>query len=153
MAQEICGAWSERRQLRPAVDASKKMSMQGPGLAFVIMRKEFGAIGGDIHVRGAFRFARLAGKAKIERLLHMLISPGIADYLALQQLEKHVGAPASAVLLLHRDHVTGTHRAGMRFPAFSQAYAAHRCLGKGTAVIREVEMSFWSLRIVIRSQA
>src|SRR4029077_2972278 len=123
-----------------------KMGVPRPRSALVIMRKEFGPIGGDIHVGGAFRFTRLAGKAKIQRLLYVFVLPAVADHLALQQLKKHVSAPASAVLLLHCHHVTGAHRADMRLPAFSEPHATQGGFGKGTAVIREVKMGFRTLR-------
>ena len=47
------------------------------------MSEEFGAIGGDIHVGWAFRFTRLAGKAKIQRFFDVFILPGVADHFAL----------------------------------------------------------------------
>src|SRR5713226_8552440 len=102
MAHKICGARSERGQLRPAVDAPEKMGMQRPRFALVIMRKEFGAISGDIHVGGAFRFTRLAGKAKIERLFYVFIFPGNPNPLPLQELKKDGGPPGSAVVFLER---------------------------------------------------
>ena len=114
------------------------------------MRKEFGAISGDIHVRGAFRFTSLTGKAEIQCLPDVFIPPSVADYFALQQLKKHVSAPTSAVLLLQRHHVAGAHGASVCFPAFAETHATHRGFGKGTAVIREVKMSLRIVGLVVR---
>src|ERR1700757_1363455 len=65
-AEKVCCAGSDRCEFRPAVDGSKKVGVPRTPFALVVMREEFGAIGGDIHVGWAFRFTRLAGEAKIQ---------------------------------------------------------------------------------------
>ena len=85
------GAWLSRFAAPGANEASraqrsivpKNLACNGLRLAFVIVRKKLGAIGGDIDVRGAFRFARLTGKAQIERLLDVLVPPAVPYNFAL----------------------------------------------------------------------
>src|SRR5690242_7220015 len=87
LTEEIRRARCERGKSCPAVDTPEKMRVQRARLTFVIMRKEFGAIGGDIHVGGTFGFAGLAGEAKVQSFFDVLILPGVANHFALQQLE------------------------------------------------------------------
>ena len=59
-----CDPSSAQRSIMPNAYACS-----GRLLLFVIVRQKFRFVGGDVHVRRALRFARLAGKAQIERFL------------------------------------------------------------------------------------
>src|SRR5260370_39836670 len=94
LAEEIGDARSNRSELRPAVDHSKRIRMQRTGSVLVIMSEEFRFISGDVHVGRAFRFAGFARETQIERLFYVLILPRVMHHLALEHLEEHVRARA-----------------------------------------------------------
>ena len=150
--EEIGEARSERSDARCAVDEAESIGVQRARAAFVIMREEFGAIGGDVDVSGTFGFASLAGQAQVESALDVFIFPGVAHDFTLQQFKKQARAAAGAVLLLERNHVAGTHGAGIVFAAFAQADAAHAGLGEGAVIVGKLEMGEQLQRPVVGAQ-
>src|SRR6266853_1758675 len=152
LAKKIGDAWSNRSELRPAIDHSKRIRMQRTGSVLVIVSEEFRFISGNVHVGRAFRFAGLAGETKIERLFYVLIFPRVMDHLALEDLEEHMRAAARAVFFLKSDHIAGTHRAGIMFAAFSQSDAPQRRLRQRTAIIRKLKISLQLERFVVHAK-
>src|SRR6202790_5169412 len=153
LAKKVGDAPRNRAELRPAVDHSKGICMQRTRSLFVIVRQEFCLIRRDIHVGRAFRFAGLAGEAQIERAFHMFVLPGVMHHLALQNFKKHMRTAARAVLLLKRNHIARTHRAGIMLAAFSQSDAPNSRLREGAAIIRKLKIRFELQRFIIRPEA
>ena len=139
-------------QLRPAVDHAEGISMQRTPLVFIIMGQKFRLVRGHIHVGRAFRLARLARQAQVQRFLDVLVLPAVAHDFALQHFKEHVRAPARAVLFLERDHVARAHRTAVVFAALAETDASQRGFGKRPVVIRKLKICFGIVRFVIRSQ-
>ena len=86
-----------------------------------------------------FALAALARETQVQRFVDVLAVPSAIQRVALQDLEQQARAPARGMLLLSRDHVARTHRAGLVLPAIADAdTATHRI--REPAVIREAEM-------------
>ena len=83
----------------------------------------------------------------------MFILPIIAQHFTLEQFKKHMRAATGTVLLLQRDHVAGTHRTSVTFPARSQSNASQRRFRERAVIIRKFEMSLWLEWLVVDSQA
>src|ERR1700736_961853 len=116
------------------------------------MRQKFRFVGGNIHVRRAFRFAGLTGKTQFQCVLDVFVLPAVTYYFALEHLKEHVRASASAVFLFERHQVTWTHCAAITLPARPESNASLGGLGERTVVIGKLEMSFGLQWLVVRAQ-
>ena len=63
---------------------------------------------------------------QVERLLHVLITPAVADDVALEHFEEGMGTAAGGVLFLPQRHEAGTHGAAPQPAALAHAHAAQR---------------------------
>jgi hypothetical protein len=67
----------------------------------------------------------------------------------MKHFKEHVCPSACTVLFLTGDHVTGTHRAAIVFPAFAHAYTSQGRPGKIVVVGGILEMGFVTRGIVV----
>src|SRR5690606_5565634 len=85
-----------------------------PG-CLVVLREELGLVARHVHADRAFRLARLALQAEVERLEHLLARhPG---QVAAHRLAEAIRPPARGMLLLERDLEGRAHGADVEFPA------------------------------------
>src|SRR5262249_38293186 len=101
---------------------------------------ELGFVGGHVNADRAFGFARLASKAKIECVLHIIALPAAVQWIALEHFKQQPRAASRRVLFFSRGHVAGTHSPAFFFAALAHAYAADRGL-------RKMPVRFWKSEI------
>src|SRR5437868_6718087 len=122
------------------------------------MSQKLSLVGRHVYVDRTIAFAALAGEAEIEGFFYVLVAPAIANYVAVQHLPKVMSAPARGVPFFVRDHEAGTHGVVVRFssvfaPAFANANAAQRGMGKAAVIFGPLEMGFGFPRPVCSPQA
>src|SRR5689334_20636588 len=117
------------------------------------MSKEFGLVGGHVHIDGAFAFAGLAGKAEIERFFYIFVFPAALKRIAAQHFKEQARTAAGGVLLFPGDHVAGAHGAAIVFTALAYADAADGSLRKVPVVFRKSEISFDWCRTICCTEA
>ena len=130
-----------RRRSYPQIEIRQRPCVQRAAVRFVIMRQEFGFVGGYVDADGAIAFATFAGKTKIERFLDGFILPSVPDHVALGHLPKQVGAAAGGVLLFAGDAVAGAHDSAFVMATLSHSYAAQRGAGQAAVVFGKLEVS------------
>src|ERR1051326_399228 len=134
-----CDPRKSARDARPSVDHAEGVGMERAYAALVVVRQELGLVGRHVDVHRALPFAALAGKAQVERRLHLLLLPAAAKHFALHRFPEQAGPAASRVHLLAGRHVARAHHA--RFlAAFADADAAQRRPPEIAGVILVVEM-------------
>ncbi len=79
LRSEIHEARSIRREPRPEIDIAEGVGIQRAHAAFVIVRKKFCFVGGDVNADRAVALAAFAGEAEIERVFDLFAAPSIAD--------------------------------------------------------------------------
>src|SRR6202171_1385051 len=123
-AKKVRDSRRQRAPPRPSIDHPKGICSKRASLPLVIVREKFGLVCRNVAVRRAFRFARFAREAQIERFLDVLVFPAAAQHFALQQLTQKVRAPARAVFFFSRGHVTRAHCAAIIFSTCSEPNAS-----------------------------
>src|SRR5580704_11852348 len=78
LRREIHKAGSVRREARPEIDVAKSVGIQRAHAAFVIVRKKFRFVGGDVDAYGTIALAAFAGEAEIEGSFYLFAAPSIA---------------------------------------------------------------------------
>src|SRR5438105_1798222 len=133
----FCQPWSLREEigqprgiaceLRPPVNPSHRVGRHRTPVVLVIMRKEFRFVGSHVDVDRAFRLARFASEAQVERLANMFVLPASGQRIPLEHFEKKSCASTRRMHLLMRDHIARTHRAACGLAAFADSdTAGHR---------------------------
>ncbi len=79
LRREIHEAGSVRCGAGPEVDVAEGVGAAGADAAFIIMREEFGFVGGDVDADGAIAFASFAGQAEVEGFFHFFAAPAVAN--------------------------------------------------------------------------
>src|ERR1035438_2783922 len=143
---------------RPQVNVAEGVGAARAYAAFVIMRKEFGLVGGYVDADRAIAFASFTGEAEIEGLFDFFAAPAVADdpiasTLTLRHLPEQVGAAAGGVFFVVRGAVAGAHEAAFFAAALAHSDATQRGLGQAAVVCRELEVSFRLPRSVVGAQA
>src|SRR5580765_3411526 len=100
------------------------------------MSKEFGLVGGHVHVDGTFAFAGLAGKTEVQRFFYIFVFPAALQRITAQHFKKQTCTAAGGMLLFPGNHVAGAHGATIVFAALAYADAAQRGF-------RKVPVVFW----------
>ena len=125
---------------RPPVDQPHRVGRAWTQPAGIVMSEELRLVRRHVDVDGAVALASLAGEAEIERLVHGVAPPAVAERVPLHHLEEEARAAARRVLLLARHHEARAHRARVEPPAFADADAANRRVREAPAVVGEGEV-------------
>ena len=136
----------------PVVDESEGIGLARSESSLVVMRQEFGFVGGHVDVYRAVAFAAFAGETEIERFLHLFALPTVANDFALHHLEEQVGASAGAVLFFASDAIARAHRLLLVAAALAYAYAAQGRARETSAVFGKFEMRLGLPRIVVGAE-
>src|SRR5688500_14986713 len=116
----------DRRRGGPPIEMAEQMGAEWPEASFIVVSEKLRLVRGHVHADRAFRLARLARQAEVERVLDLVALPAIGDRLAAQHFEEQMGAATGRVLLVARGHVTRTHGAFAGLAAFADADAPKR---------------------------
>src|SRR6185436_12878144 len=93
-------------------------------MRLVVAREELRLVGRHVGVRRAVARAALAAEAPLERILHRLARPAVADHLAAQHFREEARAAAGGVALFARRAIAGAHRAAPLGSALAHADTA-----------------------------
>src|SRR5579862_135573 len=142
----------------PYVDVAEGVGAAGARAALIIMREEFGFVGGDVDADWAVALASLAGEAEVERLFDFFAAPAVANDpifsgWALRHVPEQVSAAAGGVLLFASDAIAGAHYAALFASALAYAHAAQGGEGQATVVGGKLEASHGFPGRVIRAEA
>ena len=121
MRDEISQAGNMRRGAGPEVDVAEGVGAARSDAAFIVVRKKFGFVGGEVDAYRTLAFAALAGEAEIERFFYFFAAPAVANDFPLRHFPEQVGATAGAVFFFARGAIAGAHQA--TFFAAALAYA------------------------------
>ena len=105
----------------------------------MVVGKEFGLVGGQVHAHRAVALAAFAGETQIQRLFHGLVAPAVPDHVALRHLPEQVGAAAGGVLFFAGHAKAGTHDAAFIVAAFPDSDAAQSGAGQAAVVIGKLK--------------
>src|ERR1041385_909619 len=157
LRNQIDHARPQRSKARPLIHPAKRISMTRTQTPFPVMGEKLSFVGGDVDVDRTISLAALAGEAKIQRFLYVLVTPAIADDVAVQHFPEMMSASARGMALFMRDHEAGAHGvivrpAGIFAAALAHADATQGCMGKTAFIIGILEVRRRLPRIVIGAQ-
>jgi FAD-dependent oxidoreductase family protein len=116
------------------------VGMAGTEPAGVVVGEELGLVRRHVDVDRAVAATALAGETEVERVVHRLRAPAVADgavAVAVEHLEQQAGAAARGVLLLPGDPIGGAHHGAVArvLAAFADAHASGRGADEGPVVV------------------
>ena len=132
--------WSERAVAGEAIGKAEDVVLERVQAAFVMLRKEFGFVGGHIHLDRALGFAGLATEAQVEGFMDGVAVETFLLKRAGEHLPEQMGAAAGGVLLFAGGAVAGAHDAALGVAAGADADAALGGALEGAVVVREGEV-------------
>src|SRR6202022_1115491 len=140
---EVYQAGSRGGQASPDIDMGKSISAARTETPFVVVGEKFSLVGSQIHTHRTIALAAFAGKAQVQRLLHLLVLPAIPDHIALNHLPKKMGTTPGRVFLLAGHAKAGTHdTAAFVATAFPDSHAAQGGVRQAALVLGKLKMSF-----------
>ena len=83
LKRKISQTWSQGRRSRPLVHKAEGVMLERVSPVFEVVAQKLRLPGSHVDVDRTFCFAGLAGEAKIERILYLLVLPAFGDDVAL----------------------------------------------------------------------
>ncbi len=135
------------RDARKNIDVAEGVVAQRARAALIVVREEFGFVGGDIDSDWAIALAAFARESQIERMFHRVFAPVALEHIAAHQLPQQVRTAAGGVFFVVRDAVAGTHHAALLAAALADTHAAQCGVGHAAAVVScQTFSSGWTFR-------
>src|SRR5215467_2017115 len=131
-----------RRGARPQINVAESQRIERARVGFIIVREEFGFVGGDVDARRTVALAALAGEAEIERVLDLFTLPAIFDDFTLCHLPQQVGTAASGVFFFASGAEAWTHHTAFVAAALAYSDALQSDGGEAAVVVNKLEVSF-----------